>query len=94
MMDRFLPNLKGQQCVELTAMAALLMMDNGKKCPPFLPQCLPDGYRSFYRVIDSHALRNIRNAGTNEIKLGMYLFKGCLVAMFSKSTELPFLMQQ
>ena len=55
-------------------MAALLMMDNGKKCPPFLPQCLPDGYRSFYRVIDSYALRDIRNAGTNEIKLGMYLF--------------------
>ena len=74
MMDRFLPNLKGQQCVELTAMAALLMMDNGKKCPPFLPQCLPHGYRSFYRVIDSYALRDIRNAGTNETKKsGMYL---------------------
>ena len=60
-------------------MAALLMMDNGKKCPPFLPQCLPDGYRSFYRVIDSYALRDIRNAGTNETKKRDVPLKGfCL----------------
>ena len=44
----------------IAAKAALLMMDNGKKCPPFLPHCLPHGYGSFYSMIDSHALQDIR----------------------------------